>query len=588
MAKAVLTPVSAAFGSVTLGSLSIAHSFTLANSGNADLLISNIALSDTKDYAITNGCGSTLAAGANCTLSIVFQPQSVGSLSATLTISDNSGGQAGTQQSSTLTGTSLPLPAPVAVLTPAVLTFPDTMETLDAAPLTLTLTNTGNAALVLTGTTLSDTQNFTLGSTCPGTLAPSASCTLSVSFQPKIVAALHATLTISDNSASTNTAGAGIAQQTVSISANGIAFEEPRAVASPTSLAYPQTTTNSSAPAQTVTLTNTGTQPLTVARVALNGTAVAAFQLSNGNCLGSLAAGASCTETIVYSPKLSSAEDIATLVFTDNALGRDGSTQSVALSGSALAEVDSVEHFGDSITCGFYALPNDGTGFVFSLEGYAGLFATYVSAPAQNWCRGGDTAADLSRLWVPFHSSPTSTANQLYTLMIGTNDVYRYGVAQDALNTYTQEVSAAVSWLAIPDTDKILANAITQRTGTWVPDVGFGMMSNNASASLTFPVNQAIAGRSLCIAYHVWAQPYGQAGKASVTVDGTVVATVDESQSSSVRIPTENGTYDTLLGADGAIGRAGATHGHVQSLLDLRDRRLVYCGLVFRSRITGR
>lgn len=57
--------------------------------------------------------------------------------------------------------------------------------------------------------------------------------------------------------------------------------------------------------------------------------------------------------------------------------------------------------------------------------------------------------------------------------------------------------------------------------------------------------------------YHVWALPYGQAGKASIAVDGTVQATVDESQNSGVYIPTQNGTYDTFLVQKVPLGAVG-------------------------------
>ena len=555
--KGTLTPVTGAFGTVNVGSVSQQQMFTLTNSGTAALALSGVTLSDTKNFSLTNSCGATLPAGAGCTISVLFQPQSAGVLNASLIVNDDSDGLSSAQQVAMLSGTGVALPAPQAVLTPSALSFPDTMVSLNAAPQTLTLTNAGNAPLSLSGVTLSDTQDFSFNSNCPAVLAPAAACSLSIGFQPKTVAALQAVLTLADNSGSTDLSGPGTTQQTVSIVAKGTAFDDPRAVASPSTLTFPQTVTNSSAPAQSVTLTNTGTEPLTFSGVTLSGTSAAAFQIASGDCSGSLAAGASCTESILYNPKLASASDTASLIFTDNALGQTNSTQTVALSGSALAEVDSVENFGDSITCGFYATPHDGTGLVWSMEGYAGLFDTQLGVPSQNWCRQGDTAADLSRLWVPFHSTPDSTSHQLFTLMIGVNDAYRYGIAQVALQTYTAEVAAAVSWLAIPNSDKVLANAITQQTGSWNQDVGFGMMSTDTGASLTFNVNQATAGRNLYLVYHVWAQPYGQAGKASIAVDGTVQATVDESQNSGVYIPTENGTYDTFLVQQVPLGAVG-------------------------------
>ncbi len=262
--------------------------------------------------------------------------------------------------------------------------------------------------------------------------------------------------------------------------------------------------------------------------------------------------------------------------------------QTLTLTGSALAEVDSVANFGDSLTCGSFAQPHDGTGYVWFLEGYAGLFDTYLGVPSQNLCRGGDTAADLARLGTLFGTSPTSAGNQLYTVMIGTNDAYLYGAPQNALQAYTAEMGAALSWLAIPNSDKVLANTITQQTGSWSPDVDFGLMSSDAGAALTFNVDQVVAGRNLYVVYHVWALPYGQAGKATISVDGVVQATVEESQNSLVNIPTQNGAMDTFLvqavplGAVGqhtiafsSIGPAGSKVGLMWAAAAQRDYRTV-------------
>lgn len=550
--QAVLAPASAAFGSVNVGSASAAQSFTLTNTGTAALTMGGVSVSDAADFSVTNNCGASLAAGASCGLSVVFDPQKAGSMSATLMVSDNSGGVSGAQQTIAVSGTGV-APAPQAVLSAAALSFPDTMMTLRSAAETVVLTNAGNAPLVLSGVSLSETQDFSLSSSCTGTLAAGASCALTVVFQPQAVAAFGAVLTVADNS---GTSGA-LAQQTVALGGNGIAFALPRAAASPESVAFAKTMEHQSAAPQSVMLTNTGTTALTVTGVTLTGTNASAFQVSGGSCGGMLAAGASCSETVVYSPVLGSYGDSAALVFTDDSLGIAGSTQTVGLTGVALAEVDSVENFGDSITCGFYAMPNDGTGLVWSMEGYAGLFDAWLGVPAQNWCRQGDTAADLSRLWVPFHSAPTVNGNQMFTLMIGANDAYRYGIPQDALTTYTATVGAALAWLAMPNSDKVLANAVTQESGTWSPDVGFGMMSSDAGASLTFNVNQAVAGRNLYVVYHVWAEAPGVAGEASIAVDGTVQATVDESLNSRVRVPTENGTTDTFVMQTVPLGGVG-------------------------------
>lgn len=67
---------------------------------------------------------------------------------------------------------------------------------------TVTLTNTGTASLALPATTLSDTTNFAMTSTCGSNLAPSSSCVLTITFKPQSAADLHVTISIADNTAS--------------------------------------------------------------------------------------------------------------------------------------------------------------------------------------------------------------------------------------------------------------------------------------------------------------------------------------------------------------------------------------------------
>ena len=77
---------------------------TLANTGSADLSITSIAVSgsNASNFAQTNNCGSTVAASANCTISVTFTPSRTGSRSASITITD---GAAGSPHTVALSGT---------------------------------------------------------------------------------------------------------------------------------------------------------------------------------------------------------------------------------------------------------------------------------------------------------------------------------------------------------------------------------------------------------------------------------------------------------------------------------------------------
>jgi sugar lactone lactonase YvrE len=92
-----------AFGSQTVGSTSAAQTVVLSNSGQTALSIASIAVSG--NFAETNNCGTSLAAGTSCQISVTFMPQSTGAVGGMLTITDNANNQAASVQTVSLTGT---------------------------------------------------------------------------------------------------------------------------------------------------------------------------------------------------------------------------------------------------------------------------------------------------------------------------------------------------------------------------------------------------------------------------------------------------------------------------------------------------
>jgi hypothetical protein len=89
-----LSPTSLAFGNQPVEMTSTAQAVTLSNTGNAALSITSLALTGTNasDFEQSNACGSSLAAGANCTIAVMFTPSVAGAEAASLSIADNSSG----------------------------------------------------------------------------------------------------------------------------------------------------------------------------------------------------------------------------------------------------------------------------------------------------------------------------------------------------------------------------------------------------------------------------------------------------------------------------------------------------------------
>jgi len=90
------------FGNEEEGSTSEPLLITLTNSGTAPLTISGIAVS--ANFAQTNTCGATLAAGANCAINVTLAPNTAGSLTGTVTFTDNA---VGSPQTVSLKGTAV-------------------------------------------------------------------------------------------------------------------------------------------------------------------------------------------------------------------------------------------------------------------------------------------------------------------------------------------------------------------------------------------------------------------------------------------------------------------------------------------------
>lgn len=101
-----LSTPSLAFTSQLVTTASTSQPVTLTNSGTTTLNISSIAIGGTNsgDFSQTNTCGASLAAGANCSISVTFKPTATGNRAANLTITDNA---AGSPQAVALTGTGM-------------------------------------------------------------------------------------------------------------------------------------------------------------------------------------------------------------------------------------------------------------------------------------------------------------------------------------------------------------------------------------------------------------------------------------------------------------------------------------------------
>ncbi len=278
-----LSPISLTFAATVIGQTSSTQTVSLTNSGGVAL--TSIAVQVSGPFTESSTCGTQLAAGATCAISVVFVPTASGSATGTLAVTD-----AARTQTVALAGTGLK-PAVIGV-NPASLSFSAGQVGVAGTPLTLTVTNTGGAPMaslnfVIAGVAAS---SFTTGTTnCAVTLAAGASCTVQVTFMPAVVGSNTATLTVSSPTP-------GVAAVAVPLS--GTATTASGLNVTPAQMSFTVATLGQASAAQTATITNTSS----TAASGLAVTTAAPFSLTANTCATTLAAGASCTVGVVFTP----------------------------------------------------------------------------------------------------------------------------------------------------------------------------------------------------------------------------------------------------------------------------------------------
>ena len=382
---ASIAPGSLAFGNQTINTTSAAQTATLTNMGNAALSIADITVTGTNasDFTQTNTCGSSVAAGSNCTITVTFKPAASGSRTASVSITDNA---SGSPQTVSLSGTGT---APLVNLSPTSLAFGNQSLGTTSAPQTVTLSNTGTAALSITSLALTGTNasDFAQTNTCGSSVAASANCTITVTFKPSASGSRTASVSITDNASGS--------PQTVSLSGTGTAVVVSL---SPTSLAFGNQSVGTTSAPQTVTLSNTGTAALSITSLALTGTNASDFTQTN-TCGSSVAASANCTITVTFTPSASGSRT-ASVSITDNA---SGSPQTVSLSGTGTAALASLSPtslaFGNQslgVTSAAQTLTLSNTGNATLSITSLGLTGTNASDFAQTNTCGSSVAASAN------------------------------------------------------------------------------------------------------------------------------------------------------------------------------------------------
>jgi hypothetical protein len=206
---------------------------------------------------------------------------------------------------------------PAATVSPTNLAFGQQALGTSSHSQAVVLTNTGLTALTLSNVAVAgiNAADFVQSNTCGTTLAAAASCEINVTFAPLASGNRSASVSVTDNAP-------GSPQLIV---LTGTTPPAPAVSLSASDVSFPDQYAGTAGLPITVTLTNTGTAPLTINSVAASPADFGPLSA----CGNSVAAGISCAVAVFFDPTVSGMRT-GTLTITDNAAD---SPQTVSLQG---------------------------------------------------------------------------------------------------------------------------------------------------------------------------------------------------------------------------------------------------------------
>jgi hypothetical protein len=262
----------------------------------------------------------TLNPNQTVTLQVQFDPSVAGAASGQVTVTSNSTIGATTQVP--LSGTGVATTTPQLTVSATSLAF-GSVAVNSTATLPLTLTSSGTAPVTISAATLSGTGFADSGASFPVTLNPNQSVTVDVQFNPKAAGPATGQLTITSNSSSGGTA-------VVQLSGTGTVTATPQLLVSASSLSFGNVPVNSTA-TLSLTLISSGTAPVTVSTVALQGVS---FSDSGSSFPVTLNPNQTVTLQVQFDPTVAGAA-AGTLTISSNST--TGGTVRVSLSGTGTA-----------------------------------------------------------------------------------------------------------------------------------------------------------------------------------------------------------------------------------------------------------
>jgi centrosomal CEP192-like protein/HYDIN/CFA65/VesB family protein len=306
-------PASVSFGNVQVGT-SQTQSDTLTNTGVTNLTITQADVTGPGFSTTGLSLPLTLIPAQSTTFSVVFAPQSAGSASGTLALTNN--GSSSTV-SVALAGTAVVAGGLSA--TPTSFTF-GSLQVGTNQTQTETLKNIGGDSLTISQATVSGAGFSYTGLSLPLTLAANQSTTFGVVFAPTVAGASSGSLSLTVSGSST----------TVDIALSGTGAAPATLTATPASLTFTNITVGKNQ-AQTETVKNIGGENATISAATAAGTG---FSIAGISAPVTLTPGQSASFTVTFAPE-SAGSFPGSVAIDSNATNP---TLTIGLTGSAVTQ----------------------------------------------------------------------------------------------------------------------------------------------------------------------------------------------------------------------------------------------------------
>jgi hypothetical protein len=310
------------FGSMPECTGTIVRTFTIQNTGNANLTVGTLVIggAQASDFTLTSPPASSVAPGGSTTFQITFDPSAIGLRSATVSVAVNDCDIAdynfsiqgtGTYPEMDVFGNSAPITNGDAVPGLADHTdFGGTATCTGTVVRTFTIENNGIGDLNIGAPTLSgtDAANFAVTAAPASPVAPGAGTTFQITFATSEAGLRSATVTLTNNDCDENpytfaVQGTGNGSE-IAVEGNGVNIaDNDNTPDAGDHTDFGSMSACSGSIVRTFTIRNTGNQPLTIGVPVIGGTAAADFTLTNAPA-SPVAAGSSTTFEVTFNPSV--------------------------------------------------------------------------------------------------------------------------------------------------------------------------------------------------------------------------------------------------------------------------------------------